>query len=543
MKKSTRKTKTKKKSSSKKKTKTLSFTQKHKESVLIALLSLLFISVYVFIFDSKIDLNGDNASYHMLAKSLASGEGYINIFTAARSPHGHFPPGYPMLLAPFMMISDHIIWAKCISGLFALISLILCNLVLKKLGVSWLHRLLIGIILICNYNFLKYSTIIMSEMPLIMITMAALYFFLEYHNKKHLKYLAISGLLLVIAIHIKTLAISLVAGFVLHHLYERDWRALGLTLTVVLVGLAPYQIRNYHHGIKSSYVKQLTSVNPYQPKLGQASAADYVTRVQQNFIRYLSKEIPNAIYPIKEVGPSDTAQTIHFILGAIALILMLIGLYSLEKYRLCILAYLGAMLAILLMWPSVWYGLRFMIGILPLIIALAFIGFIFVVRLLPIQDNKTKSYLITIVAALFICAQTGIFSTAGERLTILSLNKVSLSNYSEGHQHFFDMAEWSNKHILPQDVIASRKPTLYYIFDKGHNISYPRAPKDDADFFMRLDELQVKYVVLSSLGYGSATKVLIPMIRKYPDRFELVHSIPKPGTFLFKYLPSNVPQQ
>ena len=43
------------------------------------LMAVVFFAVYQYCFDSKLDLNGDNASYIQLARTLSDGHGYSNV--------------------------------------------------------------------------------------------------------------------------------------------------------------------------------------------------------------------------------------------------------------------------------------------------------------------------------------------------------------------------------------------------------------------------------------------------------------------------------
>ena len=81
------------------------------------LLLLIFFVAYQFIFDSKLDLGGDNGGYYILGKALSTGHGYTNIHHVGDPSHNHFPPGYPALLAVFMFISDSVIFLKIMNGL------------------------------------------------------------------------------------------------------------------------------------------------------------------------------------------------------------------------------------------------------------------------------------------------------------------------------------------------------------------------------------------------------------------------------------------
>ena len=67
--------------------------------IYILILTLGFIKIYSSIFDQKISLIGDNASYYILGHSIANGYGYTNIQHLEREAHYHYPPGYPLLIA------------------------------------------------------------------------------------------------------------------------------------------------------------------------------------------------------------------------------------------------------------------------------------------------------------------------------------------------------------------------------------------------------------------------------------------------------------
>ena len=74
-----------------------------RETWLIAvLITLGFLFIYQYIFDPKIDLNGDNASYYILGKALNAGEGFVNINSIHKTPNNHFPPGYPAIISLIM---------------------------------------------------------------------------------------------------------------------------------------------------------------------------------------------------------------------------------------------------------------------------------------------------------------------------------------------------------------------------------------------------------------------------------------------------------
>ena len=57
------------------------------------LLSVLFVVVYVYVFDSKLDMNGDNYGYLNYARSILEGKGYVSPYTPDLPATNWFPPG------------------------------------------------------------------------------------------------------------------------------------------------------------------------------------------------------------------------------------------------------------------------------------------------------------------------------------------------------------------------------------------------------------------------------------------------------------------
>ncbi len=133
-------------------------------------------------------MNGDNTSYYALAKSLSEFKGYVNSFGLEYTPHSHFPPGYPFMLAPFMWISTNLIFIKSISTLFYTITIVLGYLILNHFNPNnRLQNFLIVLVLATNYHLLKYSTIIMSEMALIMTNLVFIYIFILNKDNVHIR--------------------------------------------------------------------------------------------------------------------------------------------------------------------------------------------------------------------------------------------------------------------------------------------------------------------------------------------------------------------
>ena len=89
------------------------------------LLVLIFAPVYALIFDTKLDLNGDNARYYVLGKALSLGRGYVDIHTRDENPAGNVPPGYPAIIGLVMKLaSSDFAAVKTANGIFFLAAII-----------------------------------------------------------------------------------------------------------------------------------------------------------------------------------------------------------------------------------------------------------------------------------------------------------------------------------------------------------------------------------------------------------------------------------
>ncbi|MFT6028263.1 MAG: hypothetical protein ACI8P5_002546, partial [Bacteroidia bacterium] len=65
------------------------------ETGLLVILSVSFLWVFNYTFDQSISHHGDNATYYLLGESIASGNGYTNVYSPKATNATHFPPGYP----------------------------------------------------------------------------------------------------------------------------------------------------------------------------------------------------------------------------------------------------------------------------------------------------------------------------------------------------------------------------------------------------------------------------------------------------------------
>ena len=125
----------------------------------IALFAIFVIS-FSYVFDSKINLNGDNCYYFIYATSLAQGNGYADMLGKATA---HFPPGYPLLMAPLRMVTDSIVAQKILNGAFLFVGVMLLFSIMVRAGFKRSLAFLACSAVLVTPHLLEFATMMMSE--------------------------------------------------------------------------------------------------------------------------------------------------------------------------------------------------------------------------------------------------------------------------------------------------------------------------------------------------------------------------------------------
>lgn len=487
---------------------------------------LVFLLTYTTIFDTKLDLGGDNAGYYILGKALATGRGYSQINAINAHPANHFPPGYPAVISIVMSIfNDNIITVKIANGVMFLASLLILFHLFEIFSKNKLFAFSATILLTLNMHLLRYSTIMMSEISYLFFSLLAILIFIKMDKHKNpVKNPLFFGMLaaLMASIYIRTAGVALLGGIVLYLLVRKNWKYAISSFAGFIILILPWQIRSQSLG-GSPYIKQLLRINPYRPELGPAGIGDFINRFFANLQRYITKEIPTGLFPFKEVQ-YDKTQATEWILGIILIGLIIYGIYNVKAYRDIFITLIICTFGILLLWPEVWYGVRFVLPLIPFLMFCALWGLYELLNILLTKANSSLNPLILLILALLN------FSPIQE------LKARAKAPYPPAWKNYFDLAEYAQKNVSPNDVICCRKPFMFYVFSKRYTCYYKNTP-DKEEFLKVLDERSVDYVVLEQLGFGSTARYLYPVIKEYQEKFPVVYQLPNPATYLLKYNP------
>jgi hypothetical protein len=510
---------------------TLSISSKFpKEKIIYYIILLLaFIFSYSYIYDKKVDQGGDSASYYMLGKAIAQGNGYSVISSVSKAPANHYPPGYPAIVGAVIKIfSDKMSTVILANGIMFLISVILLFELFILLTANMNMAFVSALLLLVNYHLLRYSTMMMSEIPFTLFSALALILFIKNMEDERpfykSPYFYSAVIMLTWSYYIRSAGIALIGGIILYLLFSKKWSLIAV-YTAGFVALAlPWFIRGQKLG-GNPYIKALTLVNYYKPDEGYMDFTALTTRFFNNVSRYFTKEIRDGLFPTSiELDYQKEATGSDWFFGIIILALVFYGLFNLPKYRWIILGYVAASFGIFFLWPDVWYGTRFELPVIPFLLLGILYGLWELVYLISLKLKLNLR-----INPLWFALAILIFIPGVKRAHTEAKKK-----YEANFNDYFEIAKWMKENVKEDAVVACRKPDLFYLFSGKYVCNY-KYTEDDKDLLEDLKKKNVNYVVVENLGFGSTGRYLVPAIRKNERNFKIVQQLPE--AYLFKFEP------
>ncbi len=499
-------------------------------------LIIVFIVSFSYIFDSKLDLNGDNCTYYMLATSIVQGHGYADITTAAYTPSNVFPPGYPLLMTVVRLFTESFILQKIVNGLFLLGSAILLFFLIRKNKLSDQIAFVASAAILLNYQVLHFATMMMSEMSFLFTSVLACWFIYKIDEKRAFWKDPFFYLAIVTAsynYHIRTQGIALIAAILGYFLFTRQWKQMLGFAGGFAICLLPWMIRNKIAGLgQSRYIDMIASSNHWRPEEGTLDLSRIIDRFLDTFQMLLTKALPNSIIPYRDVNYDTAATWVEWGISITLIILIIIGMCRLGKYKYLFMFYTLATFGVISIFstPS---GNRYTTPLLPFLETSLLIGLYTVLTKGTQKIKLAKAFSPWLLISLFI-----FFSLP----KLQELRKINKMPYPTNYQNFFQIAEEVRKQVPSQTVVCSRKPELFYMHSKTAVTMYAWTENTE-ELIIGLINSGTDYVVLEQLGYSSTGRYLYPAIQKNPELFPIVMHLKNPDTYLLKFDKENAKQK
>ncbi|MDR0995219.1 MAG: hypothetical protein LBL81_02895 [Tannerella sp.] len=496
----------------------------------VAGLVVVFLIAFTYIFNAKIDLNGDNCRYYMLASSIAGGHGYADVTNPAYPPTNVFPPGYPLLMSLLRIFTDSFIAQKIFNGLFLLGSVLLLFFFIKGRKSSLPLAFAACVLALLVNRSLAFATMMMSETAFLFFSVLTLWFLYKLDQGKNGKpfwkdgYFYLSIFAAAYCYHIRTQGIALIVAVLGYFLFTKRWKEmLGFGAGFVLC-LFPWMLRNKWAGVgQSRYLDTIALANPWRPEEGSLGLGEVIHRFFDTFRMLLTKALPDSLTPYMNVDYGSATTFGEWLAAILLVVLIIVGIWQFGKFKWFFLFYIVATFGVISLFstPS---GNRYLTALLPLMEISLAVGVyaVFRVALRKAGWAKELSPWLLLVLCLF----------SFHRLQVLHAE--NNAPFPAAYTNFFRIGEAVHKQLPPSAVVCSRKPELFYMYSKGAVTGYAWT-EDDKTLLKGLLDAKVQYVVLEQLGYSSTSRYLYPAIQKHPACFQVVMHLANPDTYLLKF--------
>ena len=510
---------------------------------------------YDSIFDKKIDLGGDSVAYYTLGQALSHGEGYTNIYLCDKTPHTHFPPGYPRFISRLIKIfPENILTVKRANGALLSGSMILLFFVIFLTTSNSILAFCTCFLASMHRDLLRYATIMMSEtlylfLSLVAILIAVMIVKNVIGAKRKWPFWLFTVLyfnIIIFTYYVRTMSLALILSLIawlgiiaIRELVKKRKQQFVKCIvlcaaTVIAVGTAKmaWDARNRDLGKTSNdYQATFFKKNNNEDMEGKE---DWKIRIKSNTSNFITCWVPEVTYmKAKTFNPQSGENleitTKEWVCGILLLCLIIAGALYISTGKLLMLFYLAFTVGILILYPEQYGGTRYITPLIPLFIFLALNGIMAIVALLHRLFKVSHSPLFVQSIVVILCTFVFLYPKYAQAKEETK-NAARLKSWTMlpddpptniNIKRFIEAARYCGD-SLPEDArIVSRKPELFYFFSNQHPCNgFPKYGDPDT-IYNKLCRDSIEYLVIDN-WYRHAYVTLAPCVTKYEEKFKIV---------------------
>lgn len=238
-------------------------------------------------------LGGDDAQYLLLARALAQGQGYVDLYLPQHPPHTKYPPLFPILLVPFTWLGRYQLFGAhlFLAGLALTAPFALAGWA-RRQGYSETAALGVLLLLATIPRYYQFLLNLLSEIPFMAFCYFALWWMARAGEQPKSRDLLIVTLATLAALFTRTAGIALAAAIGIELVRRLEFRRLRLARlpafliygAVVAGVFGAWLIRNrIAGGAGLGYFQEFFLKDVYQPQLGAASFTDILARSTRGY--------------------------------------------------------------------------------------------------------------------------------------------------------------------------------------------------------------------------------------------------------------------
>ena len=398
----------------------------------------------------------DDAIYVVLAKALASGEGF-RMINLPGSPHAtHFPPGYPVLLAALWKLSpefpDNIVVFKFANALFlAATAIATYKFARSRFGLGTAGSSVAAIVGTLSVVVLVITGVVLSEPLYMALVIPTLFVAEKAAEDDSPRTAAAAGALIGVLTLVRTLGVFLLPAALLVLLFRRRWRAALMLAVVAMAFIAPWQlwVSAYQGETASPFVGKYGAYGQWLADGYHAGGLPFARAVLAKNSDQLFGFIGYITMPVAPVWPR--VLSLGTVLGTFAL-----GAWAVRRRVPVTLLFLVGYGAVVLAWP--FEPTRFALVWWPVLAALFVAGVRVIWRWRPAGAPGRGLRFAAGAAMLLVVGGYGAYNLRGVR------HKWWVNIQSDGGTRAKPIAEWVARSTTPNDVVITDHDLIVYLY-------------------------------------------------------------------------------
>ena len=432
----------------------------------------LFLTIFfgAFLFEMKISTGGDDSHYIEMANDFIKGRSF---------PTWHGPLYSIFLSLPMLILGVKVFALKIFSFVFILAHLVFFYLTFKR-HVSPLILALVMLIISVNSSILYFSSQTYSEAMYMFLQSLVIFLFVKtyitfrtegkFNFKTQAFHWFVLGFFVFLMSITRDIGIMVLAAIVFVLLTERKLLASLVVIASYVIFLIPFKLYKsivWHSGSQRPFSEILLK-NFYSPSDGYEDFNGMVVRIFENARLYFSKHFMIAL------GLHDPFSIEKsWLVTVIVIVLFVIALYFAfrkSKIMLFIAIYLlAAISATFFALQQSWDQMRMVIIYIPMLLLLLAWG------VQQFSERKGFAFLAVLLPFFLVFV---FFKTLGNSVEKMKVNQKVLAKNMSGNlyygftpdwQNYLLMSKWVGEHIPDTAVVASRKPSMSFIYSNGRD--------------------------------------------------------------------------
>jgi hypothetical protein len=441
---------------------------------LVFYISLFFTMLFgAYLFDVKISTGGDDSHYIEMANDFIKGRSF---------PTWHGPLYSVFLSLPMLVFGVKVVVLKLFSFAFILGHLILFYFTFRRL-VSPVIFALVMLIISVNSTILYFASQTYSEAMYMFLQSLVVFLFIRTYLEcqstqnseikgQNIQWLSL-GFVVFLASLTRNIGIVALLVMLIFLLFERKFIAsvkLFISYVIFLVPFKIYKTLIWDAGRPkgSSQFSEILLKNPYNKALGSEDLSGMIVRLFENAQSYLSKHFMIGL-GLHDPSSVDKSWLVTFlILGIFGIALY----YAFKRSRvmLFVALYLGSsVVATFIALQQSWDQMRMVVIYIPMLLLLLSWG------IQQLAVRKGFGFLALILPFILVLI---FFRTLGQTADKMKTNRKVLVKNLSGNQYygftpdwqnFLRMSQWVGENIPDSAIVASRKPSMSFIYSKGRD--------------------------------------------------------------------------